>query len=116
MESLRLVNVSDRQLLSFSDNGNQYVLVSDVKEAFAPGLSDGAFQRRKKRLAFEFRLCPPNFLSEYVKEGKVPAHTHRASVLSVHDAIRLGTSLMTERVNSSVASNVHVIVRYKSAR
>ena len=99
--------VVDAELDAFTSNGETYVLLQQLKEAFRQHLSYSSFMRRKYRIvrSKNEQSCPSSILEEYKARGLVAGPSQRCTAVTLAQGRQLAECCRScsegESVNSS---------------
>lgn len=77
--------VVDTELDAYTSNGETYVLIQQLKEAFGQHLSYSSFMRRKYKIvrSENEQCCPSSILEEYKARGLVAGPSQRCTAVSL---------------------------------
>ena len=113
--------VVDTELDAFTSNGETYVLIQQLKEAFGQHLSYSSFMRRKYKIvrSENEQCCPSSILEEYKARGLVAGPSQRCTAVTLAQGRQLAeccrscsegesTNSSSEQQNDCEPANVDV--------
>ena len=90
-EGITTVELSGKQLHSYRDGAQVYVLYSELLQQFQLGnsISPSTLQRRKNKIVTADQFCPSKPLQQLQEAGVVRKDARKVAVLTVQEAVKL---------------------------
>lgn len=90
-EGITTVELSGKQLHSYRDGAQVYVLYSELLQQFQLGnsISPSTLQRRKNKIVSADQFCPSKPLQQLQEAGVVRKEARKVAVLTVQEAVKL---------------------------
>ena len=90
-EGITTVELSGKQLHSYRDGAQVYVLYSKLLQQFQLGnsISPSTLQRRKNKIVSANQFCPSKPLQQLQEAGVVRKEARKVAVLTVQEAVKL---------------------------